>query len=219
METWWRETSDSYCHFRPAFRKVLCAVAFCRGQMLVVLPNVILGGFWLRSRQAFRFPTPVWASNTWFNGKLNTWLDVVTIWTSTGFNLWCVQMGFELVGSRHKLFRGAMKKRPLVKWDCQGPWETLLSWIIHMDVHSGWLCSFCSKLSPSWAWRCNQKNGFCGRVKQSVQMLHCVIQHGTMKYRKMEYIGFMSLCKRNGKGCIHYYIFLEEARHSDYIFL
>lgn len=95
METWWREISDSYCYFRPTFRKVLCAVDFCGGQMLIVLLNATLEGSWLRSRQAFRFPTPVWASSTWFNGKLNSWLDVVTIQTSTELNLPCVGKGFE----------------------------------------------------------------------------------------------------------------------------
>lgn len=105
-------------------------------------------------------------------------------------------------GLRHPLFRGVMKKRPLVNWDYHGLWETLLSWMIHLDVHSEWLCSFCSKLfklSLSWAQRCYQKNGFHGKVRQSVQILHCVIQHGTLKYRKMEYMGFMSLCKQEEK--------------------
>lgn len=87
-----RRNLFSYCYFRPTFRIVLCAVAFCGGQMLIVLLNVILEGSCLRSRQAFRFPTPVWASITWFNGKLNTWLAVVTIQTSAELSLQSVLM-------------------------------------------------------------------------------------------------------------------------------
>lgn len=106
--------------------------------MLIVLLNVIVEGSCLRSRQAFRFPTPVWASNTWFNGKLNTWLDVVTIQTLTVLNLQCVPMGFKLIRSRHHLFKGVMKKRPLVNWDYQGLFKHFYpGWYTWMFIQDG----------------------------------------------------------------------------------
>lgn len=36
MEMW---CTDNYYYFRPPFRKVLLSVAFCKGQMLVMLLN------------------------------------------------------------------------------------------------------------------------------------------------------------------------------------
>lgn len=36
---WCTENSDNYYYFRPPFRKVLLSVAFCEGQMLVMLLN------------------------------------------------------------------------------------------------------------------------------------------------------------------------------------
>lgn len=137
---WRRENSDRYCYFRPPFRKLLCATAFCWGQMLVVLLNAILEGTWLISRQAFRFPAPVQASNI----SLISQLDVVTIATSTELKAECVRWGLSLQDqgtiSEHnemavlKLFIGVTKKRPLVNGDYEGLWETLFL----LDDTRGW---------------------------------------------------------------------------------